>query len=158
MEKKKDHLKEIVEIVGVVSIVAALLLVAWEIRQTNRIASTEIVLQLADQYDDIHSDRATLPQFAKLFPKLEAPESHLVTATESSQMAGLAARYVDIFVAAQVAFDDGVMSRGQFQRYVDSARAIVESYPGVHPYLVRAVDSDDLRSLEVLQPIAALPE
>ncbi len=158
MEKKKDHLKEIVEIVGVVSIVASLLLVAWEIRQTNRISGTEIVLQLADQHEDINRDRATLPGFAKLYPKLESPESHLVTATESSQMAGLAARYVDIFVAAQLAFDDGVMSRSQFQRYVHRARAIVDTYPGLHPYLVRAVDSDDLRSMEVLQPVVALAD
>ena len=159
MEKNNnDHLKEIVEIVGVVSIVASLLLVAWEIRQTNRIAGTEIVLQLADQYDDIHRDRATLPQFAKLYPKLESPESHLVTATESSQMEGLAARYLDIFVAAQVAYDEGMMSRSQFQRYVDSARAIVDSYPGLHPYLVRGIDASGLASMEVLQPSAALSE
>ena len=159
MEKKKnDHLKEIVEIVGVVSIVAALLLVAWEIRQTNRIATTEIALQLADQFDDIHRDRATMPAFAKLYPKLESPESHLVTATESSQMEGLAARYLDIFVAAQVAYDDGIMSRSQFQRYLDSAGTIVDSYPGLHPYLLQGIESNGLQSLEVLQPIAKLSE
>ena len=159
MEKNSnDHLKEIVEIVGVVSIVASLLLVAWEIRQTNRIAGTEIVLQLAGQYDDIHRDRATLPQFAKLYPKLESPESHLVTATESSQMEGLAGRYLDIFIAAQLAYNDGVMSRNQFQRYVASAGAIVDRYPGLHPYLVRGIDGSGLESMEVLQPIAALAE
>ena len=157
MEKKNnDHLKEIVEIVGVVSIVASLLLVAWEIRQTNRIAGTEITVQLAAQYNDLHSDRATLPEFAKLYPKLESPESHLVTATESSQMQGLAARYVDIFIAAQAAYDDGVMDRSDFQRYIDSARNVVDAYPGLHPYLVRASDSNAMRSMEVLQPITAL--
>ena len=39
------HLREIVEIVGVISIVAALLLVAWEIRQANHMTATEIELR-----------------------------------------------------------------------------------------------------------------
>ena len=159
MEKgNNNHLKEIVEIVGVVSIVASLLLVAWEIRQTNRIAGTEIVVSLSEQYNAINGDRATLPEFAKLFPKLKSPESHLVTATESSQMEGLALRYIELFVAVQLAFDEGAMSRAQFQYYVDGAKTVVDTYPGLHPYLLRVSDTAVMRSMEILQPIAGLAE
>jgi hypothetical protein len=44
------HLRETVEIIGVISIVASLLLVAWEVRQANRIAAAEIEMQI--QYDE----------------------------------------------------------------------------------------------------------
>lgn len=157
-KSNNNHLKEIVEIVGVVSIVASLLLVAWEIRQTNRITGTEIVLELSDQYNEIQRDRATMPQFAKLYPKLKSPESHLVTATESSQMEGLAARYLEVFMSAQIAYDDGVMGRIRFQRFMDNAKTIVDSYPGLHTYLVRGSDPGAVQSMEILQPIAILSE
>ena len=159
MEKSSNnHLKEIVEIVGVVSIVASLLLVAWEIRQSNRIAGAEVVLNLAGQFDEIHGERATSPEVAKLYPKLSAPESHLVTATERSQMEGLAWRYVNSYVAAQVAYDNGIMSREHFERYLSDAEALVDAYPGLHPFLLRVADVRGVRSMEVLRPVVTLAE
>ena len=157
MEKNKNnHLKEIVEIVGVVSIVTSLLLVAWEIRQTNRITTAGLVLELSTQMNEIDRDRARSPNVAKLYPKLRSPESHLVTATESSQMAGLAARYVDVLIAAQDAYDERLLDREQFDRYAALARSVVDDYPGLHPHLLEVLESRELGSQPILQPIAEL--
>ena len=149
--------RETVEIVGVVSIVASLLLVAWEVRQSNRIAGTEVMLRLAEQFNEIHSDRVSSPEFAKLYPKLASPESHLVTATENSQMEGLAGRYVNIYLSAQVAYDHGLIGREHFERIVSGAAALVRNYPGLHPHLVAVTAAiPETLKLEVLQPIAEL--
>ena len=159
MEKNSsNHLKEIVEIVGVVSIVTSLLLVAWEIRQTNRITSAGTALELSAQLNAIDRDRVSSVNVAKLYPKLRSPESHLVTATESSQMEGLAGRYISVLAAAQEAYDERLLDRGQFERYVRVAQSVVEEYPGLHPYLLSVSESRELRSLPILQPIAELAE
>ena len=154
--KNSNHLKEIVEIVGVVSIVTSLLLVAWEIRHTNRITSTQTVLQLAGQLEELDRDRSRSSSVAKLVPKLRSPESHLVTATESAQMEGLASRYINILAAAQTAYDARVMDREQYARYSALAESVVADYPGLHPYLVQVTDARGLGSLRILQPIADL--
>jgi hypothetical protein len=78
---KNRHLRETVEIIGVISIVASLLLVAWEVRQANRIAAAQIEMQLAHGFNEMNMSRATTPDFARLFPKLNSPGNHLVTAT-----------------------------------------------------------------------------
>lgn len=157
MSMYRKHLREAVEIVGVISIVASLLLVAWELRQSNQIAKTEIVLGLADQFNEIHESRVYSPDVAKLYPKLASPQSHLITATENSQMEGLAWRYVNTFAAAQVAYDNGLMSRAHFDRYVTGAESLVKAYPGLHPHLVTvAARLPDFQSMEVLKPLSAL--
>ena len=159
MANNNHHLKEIVEIVGVVSIVASVLLVAWEIRQSNRIAGSEISMRIAEEINEIHSDRATAPEFAKLFPKLAAPERHLVTATEHSQIQGLAWRYVNIFMSVQGAHDNGLVSRQVFERYSATLSLLIERYPGLHPHLVRiSAELPQLRSMEIMRPIADLAE
>jgi hypothetical protein len=153
----RKHLREAVEIVGVISIVASLLLVAWELRQANQIAETEIVLRLDSQFNEIHGPRTNSPDVAKLFPKLIAPQSHLITATENSQMEGLALQYINIFTAAQVAYDNGVMSREHFGRYVADVASLVDAYPGLHPHLVAVFGRmPDIHSMEVMQPVATL--
>lgn len=149
--------RETVEIVGVVSIVASLLLVAWEVRQSNRIAGTEVMLKLSEQFNEIHSDRVISPEFAKLYPKMASPENHLVTATENSQMEGLAWRYVNIYLSVQVAYDHGLISRRHFERIASGGAALVENYPGLHPHLVGVTAAiPETQSLEILQPFAEL--
>ena len=152
--KGGNHLKEIVEIVGVVSIVTSLLLVAWEIRQSNRIASAEVAVQLTDRFDGIHGDRLGTPEVARLFPKLKDPESHLLTATELSQLEALAWRYVNAYRAAQLAYDSGLLTREQFEVYLTSADGLISAYPGLRPHLVAVVDRHpEFRELEVLRVI-----
>ncbi len=157
MSMHRRHLREAVEIVGVVSIVASLLLVAWEVRQSNRIAATEFQMRLGEQYDQIHRVRLSSPDFAKLYPKLAAPQNHLMTATEHSQIEGLAWHYVNVYLAAQVAFDNGLVSSQQYQTYVADAARLVDTYPGLHPYFVRIYNILPLmQGTEIFRPIAEI--
>lgn len=151
------HLREAVEIVGIVSIVASLLLVAWEVRQSNRIATTDVVLRLHEQFNNVHAMRLTSPEFAKLYPKIAAPGSHLVTATENSQMEGLAWHYVNIWISAQVAYDQGLVNRQQFERYRNGAASLVRRYPGLHPHLVNVSAAIPAApTMEILRPVIEL--
>lgn len=153
----RRYWREIVEIVGVVSIVSALLLVALQLRQANRIAAAEVEMQLAQRFRSVHAMQATNPEFAKLFPKLVAPQNHLITATEDSQFEGLARQYTTLFGAVQTAWESGALTREQFETYLVEVQDIVERYPGLAPHLVRVyASSPGLHGKEAFRAIAEL--
>ena len=154
---RNSHLREIVEIVGVISIVASLLLVAWEIRQSNRIAAAEIEMQLANGFNEMNMSRATTPDFAKLFPKMSAPSSHLVTATEESQLRGLAWHFVNLYFAAQIAYDNGLLDARRLDTYRLDLQQTLDRFPGLHPGFLQIYDDfPEMRDMPVFGPLAAL--
>ena len=151
---KDRHLREIVEIVGVISIVAALLLVAWEIHRANRIAVAEIEVQLAEGFGELHLRRATTPDFAKLYPKMRAPGNHLVTATEESQIEGLAEHLVNIYYSAQVAYDNGLLGTQGLESYREDFAQTLEQLPGLAPAFARIRDrTPEMQAMPVFQPL-----
>ena len=154
---KNSHLREVVEIVGVISIVASLLLVAWEIRQSNRIAAAEIEMELAHGFNAMNMSRATTPDFAKLFPKMSAPGSHLVTATEESQLRGLAWHYVNLYFVAQIAHNNGLLGASRLDTYRLDLQQTLDRFPGLHPAFLQIYDAfPEMRNMPVFAPLAAL--
>ncbi len=154
---RNSHLREIVEIVGVISIVASLLLVAWEVRQSNRIAASEIEMQLAQGFNEMNMSRATTPDFARLFPKMSAPGSHLVTATEESQLRGLAWHFVNLYFAAQIAHDNGLLDPRRLDTYRLDLQLTLDRFPGLHPAFLQIYDEfPEMREMPVFAPLAAL--
>lgn len=148
------HLREFVEIVGVISIVAALLLVAWEIHQANRIAATEIEMRLDRNFDELNLRRAMSPDFAKLFPKLGAPASHLVTATEEAQIQGLARHLVNAYAAVQAAHDEGLLQAADLEDHRQDLAQTLDRLPGLVPPMLAIHDSTPgVRAMPVFQPL-----
>ena len=154
---KNRHLRETVEIIGVISIVASLLLVAWEIRQANRIAAAEIEMQLAQGFNAMNMSRATMPDFARLFPKMTAPGNHLVTATEASQLQGLAWHFVNLYYSAQIAHDNGLLDARRLDMYRQDLVQTLERFPGLHePFLQIYGSFPEMQSMAVFQPLRGL--
>lgn len=52
---KNRNWRDVAEIIGIVSIVAGLILVAWEVRQANNIAKTQMVMELVAQANEFNS-------------------------------------------------------------------------------------------------------
>jgi hypothetical protein len=158
----KRHWRELVEIVGVVSIVAALLLVAAEIRQSNRIAAAQAERQLANAYRTLYRERATNPEFAKLFPKLEAPEGHLTTATETSQIRGIAWHFINVLWSVQGTYENGLISRETRDEYIVDLAYSIEHWPGIRSHYVFIYENlESIQNVDIYAPItdyiAALP-
>ncbi|MGI9219522.1 MAG: hypothetical protein ACR2QS_00630 [Woeseiaceae bacterium] len=148
------HWRELVEIVGVVGIVASMILVASQLRQSNDIAAAQAEQQLAANFNVINSARATDPEFAKLFPKLEAPESHLITATDASQIRGIAWHIVKNQSAVHKAFKNDLISRKSRDRYVVELAYILDAWPGIRPHLVEIYEQHEtLHGQAVFKPI-----
>ena len=154
---KNSHLREIVEIIGIISIVAALLLVAWEIRESNRIAALQIEMRLAGGFNEMNMSRATEPAFAKLFPKMSSPGIHLVTATEDSQLRGLASHLMNLYAAAQLAHDNGLLGAEFFEMYRLDLQQTLDRYPGLYPALLQVYDaSPEMNAMPVFEPLREL--
>ena len=128
---KNINWREIVEIVGVVSIVGSLLLLAMEVRQSNLIAATEIELQVANMFNIDNIERASNPDYAKLYAKIEDPGSHLITATEQQQIRGLAWFFVNNYAYVQAAYNNGLLSSETYEGLRADFDSIVERHPGL---------------------------
>lgn len=154
---KNKHLRETVEIIGVVSIVAALLLVAWEVRQSNRIAAAQIEMQLTNGFNEMNMRRATNPDFARLFPKMNSPENHLVTATEDSQLQGLAWHFANLYYSAQIAHDNGLLDARRLDMYRLDLAQTLERFPGLHSFFLQIYSAfPEMQSMPVFQPLRDL--
>ena len=150
-----QHWREVVEIVGVVAIVASLILVASELRENNRIAAAQTEQQLRESFNVLNSARATDPEFAKLFPKIEAPESHLITATDSSQIRGIVLHLTTIQWSVHSAHKNKLIDRKTRDSYVADFASTLEKWPAVRPYFVELYeDSATMQSVAVFKPIA----
>ena len=133
---KDINWREIVEIVGVVSIVGSLLLLATEVRQSNNIASAAMESSIAEAYNKINFERAKNPEFAKLYAKMADPASHLITATENEQIDGLAWHYLNIYWSAQSAHDNGLMSDEQLQGYAADLDMLLKQRPALEDHFI----------------------
>jgi len=128
----------------------------WEVRQSNRIATAETELHLTGIYNTINVERAINPDFAKIFLKLAAPEKHLITATEGSQIQGLVWHWLDVMWAAQRAYENGLLSIEVRDAYQADLAFLLRRSPGIRPHFVTIYESmPSVHDNEIFTPIAA---
>jgi hypothetical protein len=154
---KQRHWREMVEIVGVLSIVAAILLLASEVRQSNHIAQAKIELDVSRLYNEVNTSRATDPDFAKLFAKIQDPESHLLTATDLSQIEGLAWHYLNNFLLIQWAFDNGLIDQIDYDSYKADIALIAAANPALISQWMEILEQHPpLSGKEIVAPITSM--
>jgi hypothetical protein len=153
------HWRELVEVVGIVGIVAAMILVASELRDSNRIAITQaemqIEMQINEQRDKLNLARVADPNVAKLFAKMEAPEAHLITATEASQIRGIAWHVINNLWSVHSAYENGLIGRDVRDSYIVDFAHSMETWPGIRPHYVAIYESyGPIQGVEEYAPIA----
>lgn len=153
MEQK--HWREMVEIIGVLSIVAAVLVLAWEVKQTNHISKAELEFQLSDMYNEIHHSRATNTDLAKLFAKIDRPENQLFTATDLSQIDGLAWHYINVYSTIQSNLDNGVLGPAGLNDYKSDLANTLENHPALAKRLIEIFEEQTfIQDREIFEPIS----
>ncbi|MCH7982188.1 MAG: hypothetical protein IID59_11875 [Proteobacteria bacterium] len=154
---KQTNWREIVEIVGVISIVGSLLLLATEVRQSNRIATAEMEVSLAERFMDMHVHRYSNTDVAKLWIKIVEPEGQLITATDHSQMRGITWVYINLFWMAQIAHDNELMADDVLEVYVGVVRWILEHRPALQEHFIFIYGSQtDMEGARIFAPIGEL--
>ena len=153
------HWRELVEIVGVIGIVAAMILVASELREGNRIAvaqaKMQFEMQISERHETLNIARASDPNIAKLFPKLEAPDAHLITATEAAQIRGIAWHEINSLWSVHGAYKKDLITHKFYSDYVAGFADTMERWPGLIPHYVEIYRNfDAIQGLDEYAPIA----
>ena len=149
--------RNIVELVGIISIVGGLALVAWEINQANNIAKAQMVMDLAAQANEFNSATFGNPEVAALAKAMSDPNLNDVSEIQESMMSGVAWHFTNVFWSAQRAYDNGVLDDDDIRNYQASVAWHIENHPGLRPTFMIVYDTAPwLRDMYVFQPLVQM--
>ena len=125
--------KQIIEIFSVLAVVVSLLILAYELRESNQLAMTATRLEITNSYASLNESIYSDPAFAELAAKLRDPnfEPDIV---EAEQVQAYLMRHVNIWVAIENAYNNGHFSETNFQSTHDDIKSNIESWPGMHRF------------------------
>ncbi len=147
--------RQILEAAGVVSIVGGLLLVALELRQTNKIARAQVVMELAYGFNEINSTRFRDPEFARLIMLIENPRGQPISRLDQSRITGLAYQIHNFMWAAQTAYDNDLLRREDLDHYRNDLAGTYNAWPGLVPALISIYETQPgKRDAYVFEPLA----
>ena len=149
--------KDWAEFIGILSIVAGLAMVAWEINQANNIAKAQMVMDLAGQANEFNSSAFANPDVADLLSVISDSAEVDVSDTQAAMITSVAQHFVNIFWAAQRAHDNGVLGDDDILMYQASLAWHLENLPGLRTAYRRIFETTPwVREMYVFQPLARM--
>ena len=154
---KHKNCRDVAEIIGIVSIVAGLVLVAWEVRQANSIAKTQMVMGLAAEANEFNSATFENAEVAELVAAIYDPNHSEYTDAQEAMMSAVAWHFANLFWSAQRAYDNGLLGDDDILMYQSSMAWHIENMPAMRPwYKVVYNTAPWLRDMFVFQPLVEL--
>ena len=154
---KKFSWSSIAEIIGLLSIVAGLLLVAWEVRQANNIARAEAVMNLTEQWNEFNSTWFENPEVARLALSVMNPDQFEVSPVDRSRITAMAWHFTNIFWTAQVAYENGLLSDKDIRNYQFDLIWMIKYMPGLNADLSHIYETSPyLHGVFIFEPIEQL--
>jgi len=140
---------QFVEIAGALAVVLSLLFVAYEIRQSNRIAIATMEYEIRNNFTELNSLMMIDTEFAELRIKLRNPNS-ILNEIDYMKAESFAGRLFNVWNAVEEAHNNGMISENTYNTYLrDDIRWTVNSYPLMHSFwkqmsadYIDAFDSD----------------
>ena len=123
------------EILGAMVVLATLLYLAQQVRQSVNLARSSQNISLMEAYGDFNSQILGNPDVADLMVKLQqVPES--LSEREVVQARHMAYRYGNIVLSAELAYSQGQITEEQFRMYQDYVSVMLQLYPGLGANLI----------------------
>lgn len=149
----RKAIRDTIELVGILAVILSLLLVAYEVRQSNRIAQATTTYEIGRDVNQFNELGYSDPEFAALLVKLRDPEFK-PTNVEGMQVRLLANRFVNIWTIQEKAYRNGLLSDVQFAMTKADVITVMGSFPALvrqWEYVLR--DQPTLKEYIVLEPI-----
>lgn len=146
-------LKTLIEVFGVLAVVVSLLLLAYEVRQSNRIARATTTYEISRDVNQFNELGYSDPTFAALLLNLNNAEFE-PTPVEALQIRLLAHRFVNVWSVQEAAYRNGLLTEAQFTATRADVVTVMEAFPRLNehwPEVLRV--QPGLRELEVLRPL-----
>lgn len=149
----RKAIRDTVELVGILAVVLSLLLVAYEVRQSNRIAQATTTYEIGRDVNQFNELGYSDPEFAALLVKLRDPEFK-PTNVEAMQVRLLANRFVNIWTIQEKAYRNGLLSDAQFVMTKADVITVMGAFPALIKYWEDVLrDQPTLNDYIVLEPI-----
>ena len=111
------------ELVGIVMVVLSLIFVAYELRQSNKIATVSNVNETYDRFTAINEALMSDPELARLLLKVgKAQEISDLTESEGLRISSWYHFLFNIWLAANIAYDNGQLAEPTYNALFDDAR------------------------------------
>lgn len=152
-----NRIREYFELIGLIAVVLSLLLVAYEVRQSNRIAQATTTYEVARDVNLFNELGYSDTEFAKLLLQL-SDEDREYSEVQALQARLLAHRFVNIWTVQEKAHQNGLITDEQFELTKTDVLTIVNAFPGLASHWKAVFEAQPrLMDSEVLQPLARSP-
>lgn len=148
-----DRIKTWIEVSGFIAIIVSLLLVAYEVRQSNRIAHATITYELGRDVNDFNQLGYSDQAFANLLLLLSSEQSEY-SDVQRLQIRLLANRFVNLWTVQEEAFRNGLFTREQIEVTKRDVVTVMTAFPGLHSPWKDVLESQpSLKQSDVLEPL-----
>ena len=145
------------ELISVLAVVIGLLIVAYELRQANRIARAQTVMELSAAHNVLNTTRFANSEFASLHSLMRDPDQYEINEVDAWKITGVAYYLHNTLWSAQSAYDNGILSIDDLANYRNDLNVILEEMPGLIPDLMYIHKTQiGKRDAYVFEPLADL--
>jgi len=131
---------QIAEIAGVISVVLSLLFVAFQIQQTNQIAIVTAEIETRNNYSSLNEAMFSNNELGSLIERASDPEFQPAIG-EDTQLRSLAFRFMNIWLASEIAFRNGMLPQSSYQIVLDDIRYMLKTEPYMRRYFRLILDN-----------------
>ncbi|MEM7280066.1 MAG: hypothetical protein AAF438_00345 [Pseudomonadota bacterium] len=150
---ERNSVRNTIEIIGIFAVVLSLLLVAYEVRQSNRIAQATTTYEIGRDVNQFNELGYSDPEFAALLIKLMDADFE-PSNVDALRIRLIANRFMNLWTIQEKAFRNGLLTEAQFAMTKADVVTVMQVFPAL---LVRwkdvLRDQPLLREYSVLQPI-----
>lgn len=143
----------VIEIFGMVAVVLSLLMLAYEVRQSNRIAKATTTYEIGRDVNQFNELGYSDPAFAALLIKLQDPD-FAASGAESLQVRLLAHRFINVWTVQEAAYQNGLLTEAQFSATKADVITVMEAFPHLNKHWKEVLRvQPGLKDSAVLAPI-----
>lgn len=154
----RTTVRDTIELIGIVAVVLSLLLVAYEVRQSNRIAQATTTYEIGRDVNQFNELGYSDPEFSELLVKLRQPDFK-PSNVEAMQVRLLANRFLNLWTIQEKAYRNGLLSDAQFEMTQTDVVTVMEAFPALlEPWSNVLRDQPRLKEHAVLEPIVTALE
>ena len=150
---KNINFGQIVTVLANIGVLAGIVFVAYEIRQSNRIALGTTSYELNRNWMDLNEIYITNPDVIDLVIALSDENFSPKDERQREQAEAYARRLLNHWFAVEEARENGIASDAFYQIGVEDVRAIINKRPGIISVFERVSAQYDMSKWEILEPL-----
>ena len=149
---KRPTIRTVAEAAGIVALLASLVFLAMEIKQSNKIAIASIQYDILSDFNDYHRQVLADPEVAEFVSILKNADDRAFSPAEEARAHAFVTIFINIWYAIHTAHESGQLTDDMYQVYLEDSRSIVLSYSRVAPYFKESIqNTPSVQNLEIFQ-------